>query len=678
MLISYAWLRSLVPLDVDVDEFARRMMMAGFNHESTSAVGDDFCVDLEITSNRPDCLGHVGLAREAAVLFGASLQLPAPAPPSGSARVDQLTSVAIECPALCRRFTARVIRGVKIRPSPAWLTKRLAAIGQPSINNVVDATNYVLMECGQPLHAYDLAKLAGRRIVVREATPGEKFAAINHKTYELAPGMCVIADAERPVGLGGVMGGVDTEVSPATVDLLVEAADFDPLTIRTTARRLALRSDSSYRFERGVDPEGVDRAGLRCCELILETAGGELAAGVVDVGPPPPPRPPVVLRLPQLKRVLGIDVPESEVRRILHALGLRDVGSVSLAAPSVPTVSVIPPSWRRDLEREIDLIEEVARIHGYDKIPEDAGVPMAPSARTDEDRVLAKVRHVLTACGYDEALTISVVDDGLSASFSPWTDAPPLALQTPILERADRLRRSLIPSLLKVRRDNEALGNRTIELFETAKVYLPRDSALPDEPLMLGLTSGRGFFEVKGTLEGVLGALAPAAAWEIRPYADELFTRGRACRLVLGGREIGLLGEVSAAGRKRFDLRGVATVAEVRLAALTEAAVLVPRYQRLPEHPAMERDLNLVVDEGVRWHDVAATVRGCGGPLLERLDLKGEPFRDEKKLGAGKKSLLITLSLRAADRTLTSVEADDLRSRIVEACRTAHGAALRT
>lgn len=672
MLISYEWLRSLVSLGVDVDEFARRMMMAGFNHESTAAVGDDWAVDLEITSNRPDCLGHIGLAREAAVLFGATLRLPPAAPRSGAARVGDLTSVALECPALCRRFTARVIRGVKIKASPPWLAKRLSTIGQPTINNVVDVTNYVLMECGQPLHAYDLSKLVGRRLVVREAKPGEKFAAINHKTYDLAPGTCVIADGERPVGLGGVMGGLDTEVSPSTTELLVEAADFDPLSIRNTARRLALRSDSSYRFERGVDPEGVDWASRRCCELILETAGGELAEGVLDVGAPPAPRPAVELRLSQLKRILGIEVPETEVRRILSELGLRAANASASA-----DVVVIPPSWRRDLEREIDLVEEVARIHGYDKIPEDANVPMAPSARTDDDRVLAKVRHVLTACGFDEALTISVVDEALSSSFSPWTDAAPSALQMPILERADRLRRSLVPSLLKVRRDNEALGNRTIELFETAKVYLPRPGSLPREELMLGLTSGRGFFDVKGTLEAVLAAVAPQAAWEVKPFASDLLTPGRACRLLLEGREVGLLGEVGPAGRKKFELRGPTTVAELKIAALVETAVLVPRYEPLPEFPAMERDINLVVDERVSWHDVAATVQGCGDALLERLDLKGEPFRDEKRLGPGKKSLLMTLVLRSSERTLTNAEADELRARIVAACTTAHGAVLR-
>ena len=579
---------------------------------------------------------------------------------------------------------------MKIGPSPAWLVKRLATINQPTINNVVDITNYVLMECGQPLHAYDLAKLRGRQIIVREARKGEKFPAINHKTYDLEPGMCVIADAEQPVGLGGVMGGLDSEVSPTTTDLLVEAADFDPLTIRTTARKLALRSDSSYRFERGVDPEGVDWASRRCCELILELCGGEMAAGVLDVGAKPQPRALIKLRLTQLKRIIGIDIPIDQVIRILSALCSR-AGDASRAEPGArsglfgtadgddkePTLKVMPPSWRRDLEREIDLIEEAARIYGYDKIPEDVSVPMAPSARSDEDRVLGKVRGVLTACGFDEALTISVVDEQLSNAFSPWSDAAPLATQMPILERADKLRRSLVPSLLKARRENEAVGNRTIELFETAKIYLPQAGALPQEDLMLGLTSGRDFFEVKGTLEAIVGALNPDAAIEVRAKPFELFAPGKGCEVLLNGEVIGVMGELSGPSRRKFDLRGPTVVAELKLAALVKAAVLVPRYVPLPAYPAIDRDLNLVVDEAVRWSDVAATVGGAGGELLSSFNLNGEPFRDEKKIGPGKKSFVVALMLQSRDRTLTGNEADDVCKSVLDACAKNHGATLR-
>src|SRR5487761_1429391 len=316
------------------------------------------------------------VAREAAVLFDRPLKLPVAAPREARAQVADLTQVALECPDLCYRYTARVVRGAKVGPSPAWLSRRLATIGLAAINNVADITNYVLMECGQPLHAFDFSKLAGRRIVVREGRPGETLLAIDHKTYSTGPGVCVIADAEKPVGIGGVMGGAESEVTRATTELLIESAQFAPLSIRDTARRLNLHSDASYRFERGLDPAGVDWASRRACELILELGGGELAAGAIDVGRSPPPREPIVLRLNQLPRILGIEIPADEVRRILRALGNAE------RRADGTQIEVVPPSWRRDLTREIDLIEEVARIHGYDKIAEDVSVPMFASART--------------------------------------------------------------------------------------------------------------------------------------------------------------------------------------------------------------------------------------------------------------------------------------------------------
>ena len=436
----------------------------------------------------------------------------------------------IDCPDLCLRYTARVVRGVKIGPSPRWMTRRLETVGITAINNVVDISNYVLMECGQPLHTFDFGKLKGgdgrdfrvnengtvplgsqcAEIIVRRPLPGETIEAIDHKTYVLGPEMCMICDAKDPVAIGGVMGGAQTEISASTRDVLVEAAEFNPVSIRNSARQLNLHSDSSYRFERRIDPEGLDWASRRCCELILELAGGELAAGVVDVGQKPPQRQPVVLRLAQLKRILGIEVPAERVREILLALGSEEVAApLQTHAPqahglqpvglkdSPSSLAVIPPSWRRDLTREIDLIEEVARIHGYETIPEDVGVPMVPSARRRDDRVLEKIRRVLTSAGFDEAMTPSVVDERASAAISPWTDAEPLRSQMPVIRGADCLRRSLVPSLLAVRRTNESLANAEIELFEIARVYLPRGDGLPQEETMLAVTSGREYSVVR-------------------------------------------------------------------------------------------------------------------------------------------------------------------------------------
>jgi phenylalanyl-tRNA synthetase beta chain len=681
MIVSFNWLKEYVALDIPAAELTQRLMLAGLNHEATVAHGDDLAIDVEVTSNRPDCLGHIGVSREAAVLFGQPLHLPAANPRESGESIERLTSVRLDCPQLCPRYTARVIRGVKVKSSPAWLAARLATVGTPAINNIVDITNYVLLECGQPLHAFDLAKLAGRRIIVREAARGERFQAINHKDYELQPEMCVIADAERAVALGGVMGGAETEVSAGTTELLIEAAEFSPRSIRGTARRLNLHSDSSYRFERGLDPEGVDWASHRACEMILDLAGGELAAGLIDVGRRPTPREPIVLRLAQLKRILGIEIPADEVRRILTALGNREVRGDSAS------VEVVPPSWRRDLSREIDLVEEVARIHGYDAIPEDVSVPMAPSSRPAIDRVLERVRETLVASGLDEALTLSVVEPAISAAFSPWTDAPALRLSMPILRRADQLRRSLIPSLLVARRTNETLDNRRIELFETARAYWAEPqtaqerrptggAGLPREELLLAIASSRDFAVVKGILEAVIERLNPACVLAVKEYRHELFAPGRACELRIGDERLGFFGEVGAEGRKRFELRGPATVAEVRIGVLEQIAQLIPQAVELSPYPAVERDLNLVVAESVRWADVSASIRAAAGADLERLTYQ-DTYRDPERLGAGKKSLLLTLTLRKLDGTLTSAEADETRDAVVAACAKAQGATLR-
>lgn len=669
MIVSWDWLQQYAAPGVAHDEVTRRLMLAGLNHESTTAAGDDWALDIEVTSNRPDCLGHLGIAREAAVLFGVPLKIPAARPPETGPAVDSLTRVTIDCPELCPRYTARVIRGVTVKDSPAWMQRRLQTLGIAAINNVVDITNYVLMECGQPLHAFDFDKLAGPEIVVRRPRAGERLEAIDHRTYELGTETCVIADARQAVGIGGVMGGAGTEVSQRTKNLLIEAAEFDPASIRATARRLNLHSDSSYRFERALDPAGVDWASRRCCELILELAGGELAAGVIDVGRKPGSRSPIVLRLAQLPRILGIEIPAARVREILAALGCH------VLAADAATIQASPPSWRRDLEREIDLVEEVARIHGYEAIPEDVRVPMAPSARRPVDAALDKVRRALTALGYDEAMTSSAVERDASEAFSPWTDAAPLVSQTPVLRGADHLRRSLIPSLLAARRNNEAVGNEEIELFEIAHVYWPRAGELPVESLLLGLTGGGDFRSVKGAVETVVQELCGDAAIEAAPFRHPLFD-GSAAELRSGPQRLAIVGQLSAAGLKRFDLRGKTTVAELCLAPLLERARLVPQYAKLPAFPAIDRDLNLVVAEGTLWSQLAAVVREAAGPLLERLDYR-DTYRHAEQLGADRKSFLLSLRFRDPTATLTGEAVDACRDRIVAACAQRLGAKLR-
>lgn len=661
MIVSWNWLSQYVDLPATVEELTERLAMAGLNHESTQAVGDDVAIDLEVTSNRPDWMSHLGVAREISVLYDTPLRVPQADLPDHGEPIGGRTKVRVECPTLCTQYSARLIRGVTVGPSPAWLVNRLATLGLKTINNIVDITNYVLFECGQPLHAFDFAKLRGQRIVVREARPGETIVAIDHRTYPLEPGMCVIADAERPVAIGGVMGGWETEVSASTRDVLIEAAEFNPLSIRVTSRALRLRSPSSERFERGVDPAAVDWASRRCCQLILELAGGTLCAGAIHVQQERSEPQPITLRLDQLPRVLGITVPRQEVRRILVGLGCRELDSSSQDS----TLQVIPPTWRRDLTREIDLVEEVARIHGYDKIPEDARVPMVPASRSEEERVLAAVRRVLTAAGFDEAMTVSAVPQEWSESLSPWTKEPALSCQTPVIKGTDQLRRSLLPSLLGARAYNESVGNETVELFETARIYLPCGEQLPEEPLVVGLTSGRDVYTVKGVLEGLLDVLHIGEPLEVDDFAHPFFRKGEAFRLSWKNAPWAILGVTSPATNKLFGLRKPSVVAEFHLAPLMPRCKLVPQYVPLVPYPAIEQDLNFVVDEALRWAQLEEAIRQAGGPELEAVTYR-ETYRDQRADGLGKKRILLRITLRSRQGTLTTEQANALRDRIVQ------------
>jgi phenylalanyl-tRNA synthetase beta chain len=669
MLVSWKWLQEYVALNVTPAELTHRLMMAGLNHESTEPAGSDFCIDLEITSNRPDCLGHLGVAREAAVLLQQPLKVPLPQPKTSGDPIEKSAQIRIDAPDLCPRYSARLLRGVKIKSSPSWLVERLQTIGQPAINNVVDVTNYVLMECGQPLHAFDFKKLAGGQIIVRRAANNEQFPAIDHKTYTLTPDMCVIADAKRPVALAGVMGGVDTEVGPGTTEVLIESAQFAPLAVRGAVRKLKLSSDSSYRFERGTDPGGVDWASLRACELILQLGGGELAPGVIDLGTPVAAPQPITLRLSQLKRILGIEIPAKEVERIVGALGC------TVSSASSTSITATAPTWRRDLTREIDLIEEAARIHGYEAIPEDISVPMAPSHKTDADRVLQKVRSVFTAAGFDEAFTCSVVPEAWSSAFSPWTHAAPLVANQPMLKGADRLRRSIVPSLLESRRVNESVGNESSQLFETARIYLPLGNSLPNEQWTLAAVSGQDFLALKGVLETMLQRISPELQLEVHDFKHPLLAADQACELRVGGRRWGFLGKVSTAGMKQFGLRREAYVTEFDLGSLVPMAVLTPQYTAQSTYPAISRDLNLVVDEAIRWAQLSTSVKAAAGERLQGISYL-DTYRDADKDGAGKKRLLFSVQLRSPERTLTGDEADQIVARVVEACAEKHGAVL--
>lgn len=671
MLVSWTWLSRYIDLDMTPAELADALSLSGLNHEETFTRDGDVVIDLEVTSNRGDCLGHLGVAREVGVLYDRPLRIPDPQPTATGAGVDSLVSVRNEYSDACPRYTARVVRGVKVEDSPDWLAASLRSIGINPVNNIVDITNYVMMECGQPLHAFDLSRLKGPEIRVRPAAAEEQLEAIDHKTYALDPSMCVIADAERAVAIAGVMGGASSEVDATTTDLLMEAAIFTPLSVRRTARKLKLHSPSSFRFERRVDPAGVDWASRRACELVLELAGGELAGGVLDTAPEVPARSPVPLRLSQIERILGISVNRDEVLRILAALGCQIDGGAD------QRLSVVPPSWRHDLSREADLIEEVARIHGYDKIPEDSPIPVAPSARREFDHAVEKVRDVLTAAGISEAMTPSIVTASLDSRLSPWIDRPALATQTPLLKGADRLRRSLLPSLLQSRADNWAAANIDADLFEIAHIYLPGEqpSGLPREQYSVGFVTGRDFYAAKGILECLLARLGIDQPLRVVANAVAGLAPELSVELHVGKHLIGYLGLVDAKLAQRLKLPMATCAAELSLPSLFADAVLVPQFQRVSQYPSIVRDLNLIVAEAVQWADLEASARGAVGVELAEVRYR-ETYRAPDKDGEETKRILFSVALQRGDATLTGDEADLMVQSILKRCERDHGAKL--
>jgi phenylalanyl-tRNA synthetase beta chain len=671
MIVSWNWLSEYLRLDMPVEVLTERLALAGLNHESTEEVGGDLAIDLEVTSNRPDCLAHFGVAREIGVLFDRPVQFPDPRPATRGVPVEGLAQVRIEAPELCTRFTARVVTGVKVGESPWWIRKRLETLRVRPISNVVDVTNYVMFECGQPLHAYDLAKVEGRALIPRRARKGERLKAINGKDYELTPDMLVIADAAHPVGLAGVMGGLETEIGPGTVDILIEAARFDPLNVRRTSRSLGLNSDSSYRFERPIDPEITEWASRRCAELILSTAGGALHPGFIDAGSSAHDRPTVTLRLEQIARVLGIAIDPAEVSRILLALGLRSEGG----PPEAPRFR--PPSWRSDLEREIDLIEEVARVHGYEHIPEDRAVPLAGAPRAPRERVEDATRSLLTGLGFDEAITLSFVPDELVGAMEAEGGSPPIRVEHSVRKRANALRQSLVPSLLAVRKHNEAHGNVDVDLFEIANVYLPRPGQpLPDEPTRLTLLSGLDFLGLKGVVEALLARFHLEAELELRPSPASWFTAGRSAELLLSGTLLGKMGEIDRARLDALDVRGACSAAELTLGVLVDRAVLVPRHHAMPSLPAVARDLSLLVPRSLPWGELAGVAGRAGGPMLESI-VYLDAFRGGN-VPEDRQSIHFGLRFRHPERTLTGDEVEKAVQAIVEACASRFEATLRS
>jgi phenylalanyl-tRNA synthetase beta chain len=698
MDISYNWLGELTDVRLPPRELAERLTMAGLAVDSVKEAGEDFVLEFDLTSNRPDCLSHVGIAREAAALAGGTVRLPDTTAKTVGGKAEEFTHVEIEDADLCPRYAARVVRGVKIKPSPEWLVKRLQAIGQRPINNVADITNFVMHELGQPLHAFDLAKLAEHRIVVRRARAGEKLKTLDGVERELDGQMLVIADAARAVAVAGVMGGEETEISDQTADVLVESAYFDPQSVRRTSKALGLSTEASYRFERGVDYEGVRRAQDRCVALICELAGGTATEDAVDVYPKRITPPTVSLRARRVEELTGLSVPEEESLRILKSLGFEPVNNGQEAGK----LSFGVPTWRTDVSIEEDLVEEVARVHGYEKISE----ALPPSPVTGEylvgDRRRRAARQVLTAAGFDEAVSISFIDEATASDESGASrfellpglqkvegEGAFVRLKNPIIEGARLMRPTLLPGLLEAVRHNFNHGTRDVRLFETGRVFAsgtdeggrPNEVeafalVVTGEALEEGRAAGRpaDFFDLKGGLEAAADAMR-VAELEFAPASVRHLREGQAGRVLLGGREVGTLGRLSEELAAVYKFRQPVYVAEVHLGALLASGERPARYTPLPRFPSVVRDVSLVADRRVTYGEMRGAVLALG--IGECRGVSLVDVYEGASLPEGKRSLTLRVEYRADDRTLRDEEVDAMHARVVAALEQGFGAQLR-
>jgi len=671
MKISLDWLSEYVEIDRPVEEIAEILSNVGLPCEGIERIGDDTVIDLEVTSNRGDCLGHIGIARELAAATGKELKIPDIALDESKKRVADLVSVEIAEPELCGRYTARLIESVKVGPSPNWLVRRLEVVGLRAVNNVVDATNYAMMETGQPPHAFDFEKIAQGKIIVRRAQAGERITSIDGSKHDLKPDMLIIADAERPVALAGVMGGLDTEVSDKTTTILLEDAYFNPVSVRNTSRKLALPSESSFRFERNVDIEMIDWASQRTAQLITQFAGGKVAIGLVDVYPGKSEPKVVSLRLPRLQKLLGIEVPYAEVIRILSALSFQPRDEDDKVICTVP-------SWRSDIYREVDLIEEVSRVYGYDKIPFEKKMNIEVAAIDRRGDLATRIGLFLNACGFYETVNVSFIDQAVAELFAGPAQTGHLKVTDESRKSANLLRQSLIGSLLGVLKSNYNARNIPCRVFELADTYIPHGQeggGLPKETTTLGLISDGDFRELRGVIEGLLKSVNKQLCPVFKP-ADLSWARAGA-EILIKERPIGYIGVASQSLIDKFGLKDVTPCAgELDFTALMELYEKVEKVRPIPRFPAIVRDLSIIIDEKFRWCDIAAAIDKKAPSELEETEYIGT-YRG-KPIPAGKKSVTLSLRFRDEDGTLTHETVDRFEADIVKALTKSIGAQLRT
>ncbi len=727
MKIVCNWLKDFVDVTAAPDDLASRLALSGTNIGGIEHGKHGAIIDAEVSSNRPDCLGHYGIAREVSAVYKVPLKPVSPKPQeSAAAKASDAVRVEIQSPELCGRFTARVIRGAKIQPSPQWLKDRLEASGVATISNVVDVSNYVMLELGHALHAFDYDKVRDHRIVVRRAKPTEKLRTLDGIERTLDPGICMICDGDgsRAVGIGGIMGGAETEISFSTKNILIECAWFDPIAIRRATRSLKLHTEASTRFGRGADPEMAALASRRCAELILQLAGGELLSGVVDVYPGKRAPKKIILTRAELLRVMGADVPDKQIESSLSALGFAPVRvdqNRGAEGSLLAAWECAQPSWRAEVEREIDLIEEVARIYGLGNFPARLPVARQGAARLPHYEAEARLRERLIGLGYREILTIPHVAEDRDALFRP-PDTHPARLVNPLSEEANVLKSTGIVTMAAALEWNLNRGQRNLRLFEIGRHYRLHGAESVETPILtLGATGQArekglydeardfSFADLRGDLDS-LGALANGLDWSsdwpegapawLHPARranlslpviptegiedsdpvgrDLLSAAAPGLPASAGSKALGQAGELVRRIADQLKLRQPIFLAELQLDpvyAAIRAAKESRKYQPIPRFPAVERDFSLLLPDGTHFSDVVAAIHSLNIreiASIEAIDL----FRG-KNVPAGQYSLLVRVTLQSRESTLTESQLTDFSARIVSALESRLAARLR-
>ena len=615
---------------------------------------DESVAEFEITSNRPDCMSIIGLARESAATFGRDFKVPEIKPTGNDEDVNDYARVEIADPALCSRFVARAVKNVKIGPSPKWMQNRLTSCGLRAINNVVDITNYIMLEYGQPMHAYDLDNVEGRKIIVRNAGDGEMLETLDDQPRELKSGMIAISDEKRAIGVAGVMGGANSEVTDGTTTVLFESACFNPVLVRRGAKALGMRTDASALFEKGLDSENCLNAINRACELIEEMGGGEVVGGAIDVYPVKKQNTVLPFEPEKMNKFLGTDISESDMINYLTRLEFK-----------VEDGKVVVPTFRGDIESMADIAEEVARLYGYDNLPTTMMKGrVVVGGKTMKQKIEDRIRDILTAYGMYETITYSFIDPKeFEMTRIPMDNV--VRITNPLGEENSIMRTSMLSSIIKTLKTNYNRRTSSAKIFELGMTYIPCGETLPDEKqvVAMGMYGGCDFFDLKGHVQGLLEDLGIKKITFETESENLSYHPGRCARVLTNGETLGVMGQVHPSVAEEFKIDAEIYCAELDFNTLLKHATFDRKYKVLPKFPASSRDIALVIDNSISVGEIEKIIGRNRANILESFKLF-DVYAGEQ-VGKNKKSVAYSLTFRAADRTLTDGEINQVVDKIL-------------